>query len=81
MSILTCTNCQATKPEPSGTPSDFSPSEHCGECPPWECDGCGHACSMAAPCACWIRLDTLPLADIKALFAGAFSVDPRPAHE
>lgn len=45
------------------------------------CAGCGEMCSMAAPCRCWIRLDTLPLADIKALLAadGELSVDPGPA--
>ena len=83
MTILTCTNCHATKPEPTGTPTDHFPSDHCDECAPWLCDSCGQTCSFAAPCRCWIQLDTLHLADIKALFTGdgTFSVDPRPAHE
>lgn len=43
--------------------------DHCGSCPPWTCDECGQPCSMADPCACWISLEGMALADIKALFA------------
>lgn len=76
--ILTCRGCGATKPEPDGTPTDYFPSEHCGECPPWRCDDCGEMDSAAEPCGCWIDVTTMPLADIKALFAadGTFNVNP-----
>ena len=76
--ILACTGCGATKPGPTSDPTDLHPSEHCGDCPPWICGDCGETCSAAALCSCWIRLDTLPLADVKALFVadGTFSVDP-----
>lgn len=74
--LLTCLNCRATKPGPTGTPTDYFPSSHCGECPPWVCETCGSTTSAANLCACWIRLDTLPLADIKAIFAadGTFNL-------
>jgi hypothetical protein len=71
--ILTCRGCGATKPEPTGTPTDFFPSEHCGDCPPWRCEDCGEMDSAAKPCGCWTDLTTMPLADIKALFAAADS--------
>lgn len=76
--ILTCRGCGATKPEPDGTPTDTAPSEHCGECPPWTCETCGEQCSAADLCSCWIRLDQMAPADIKALFAedGTFNVGP-----
>ena len=76
--LLCCKGCGATKPGPTGDPTDMFPSEHCGDCPPWRCDGCNQMCSMAAPCGCWIRLDAMPLADVKALFAqdGTFNVTP-----
>lgn len=49
--------------------------DHCGECPPWTCDACGQPCSMADPCACWVSLEGMPLADIKGLLAlGGFGV-------
>ena len=76
--ILACKGCGRTKPEPDGTPSDVFPSEHCGDCPPWTCDGCGKTCSMASPCSCWISLNGMATADIRALFAadGTFNVNP-----
>jgi len=80
VTILTCTGCGATKPEPTGAPSDIYPSEHCGECPPWTCTDCGEPCSAAVLCSCWVLLADLPLADIKALFAadGTFNLTPAP---
>lgn len=74
--ILTCLNCRATKPEPTGTPTDFYPSEHCGECPPWCCEDCGQMSSADKLCSCWIVLADLPFADVKALFAadGTFNI-------
>ncbi|GLP64372.1 hypothetical protein TUSST3_09920 [Streptomyces sp. TUS-ST3] len=76
--ILTCKGCGATKLYPTGDPTDLFPSEHCGDCPPWICEGCGETCSAVALCSCWVQLDTLLLADVKALFGadGTFSVDP-----
>lgn len=76
--ILACKGCGATKPEPDGTPTDLFPSEHCGDCPPWRCDACAETSSAASLCSCWVRLDKLSLADVKAIFArdGIFSADP-----
>lgn len=70
MTILTCKNCGATKPGPDGTPTDFYPSSHCGKCPPWRCDDCGEMCAAEALCSCWVRLEDLSFADVKAAFAG-----------
>jgi len=67
--ILTCRGCGATKPAPDGTPTDHHPSDHCGQCPPWQCETCGEMCSAAALCSCWLRIEDLTLADVKALFA------------
>lgn len=67
--IVTCTGCGATKPAPDGTPTDMSPSEHCGKCPPWQCEDCGEMCSAEALCSCWVQLDDLSHADQKAIFA------------
>ena len=80
MAILCCKNCGATKPEPDGTPTDYFPSDHCGECPPWQCTDCGETCSAAALCSCWIMLADLSLADVKAIFAadGMFNITPIP---
>lgn len=74
--ILTCTNCRRTMREPNGTPNDLFPSEHCGDCPPWRCEGCGEMSDAENLCSCWISLEGMPLADIKALFAadGTFSI-------
>ncbi|MFE1451970.1 hypothetical protein [Streptomyces olivaceoviridis] len=79
--ILACKGCGATKPEPDGTPTDLFPSEHCGECPPWTCEDCRETCSATNLCSCWTRLDTLPLADIKALFAADDTFNLRPVTE
>jgi hypothetical protein len=80
MEILRCVGCGATKPSPTGDPTDFYPSEHCGECPPWQCADCGGTCSAADLCSCWIVLADLPLADVKAIFAadGMFNITPVP---
>ncbi|MGP3737944.1 hypothetical protein ACTWJ9_33075 (plasmid) [Streptomyces sp. GDS52] len=77
--ILTCTGCGHTKDAPTGDPTDLFPSEHCGDCPPWTCADCGQICSAQALCGCWIRLDTMAAADIKALFAadGGFHITPK----
>lgn len=67
--ILVCLGCGASKPGPDGSPTDIFPSEHCGECPPWVCDGCGEMDSAKSPCHCWLDISTLNLADQKAVFA------------
>lgn len=74
--ILTCLGCGATKPGPTGTPTDIYPSEHCGECPPWRCGDCGEMSSASNLCSCWQSFDGMALADIKAVFAadGTFSL-------
>lgn len=51
--------------------SDVPRPDHCGKCKPWTCDGCGLSCSMSEPCACWIPLAGLGLADLKAIFASS----------
>lgn len=78
MAILCCKSCGSTKPEPDGSPTDFYPSEHCGDCPPWQCGDCGETCSAAALCSCWTVLADLPFADVKAIFArdGMFNITP-----
>lgn len=68
--ILTCSGCGATSSGLTGTPTDIAPAENCGDCPPWTCKTCGELSSAAALCSCWIQLDQLAPADIKALFAG-----------
>lgn len=74
--ILACTGCGATKPGPTGDPTDFFPAERCGDCPPWRCKDCGQMCSASDLCPCWISFEGMALADIKAVFAadGTFSV-------
>lgn len=59
-----CLNCGADVGDDN--PPD---PQHCGQCPPWECDQCGEVCSMRALCSCWIDITRMPLADVKALFA------------
>jgi hypothetical protein len=80
--ILTCSNCRATIREPDGNPWDVAPSEHCGDCPPWKCEDCGEMSTATDLCSCWVSLEGMPLADIKALFAedGTFSVGGLGAH-
>lgn len=80
--ILICTGCGATATaleyeDDGGPPNHLAPSEHCGECPPWRCEDCGEMCSAADLCSCWIRLDQMAPADVKALFAedGMFNVE------
>jgi len=60
-----CRNCRAPV-----TALDTPIPDHCGLCPPWRCEGCGE---MDAPppnsCSCWVPLEGMCLADIKAVFA------------
>lgn len=75
-SILACNGCGRTMPGPNGTPNDISPSLHCNECPPWQCEDCGETADSENLCRCWTRLDQMAFADVKALFAadGTFNV-------
>ena len=91
--ILICNGCGATKPEPTGDPSDLYPAEHCArpECPPWHCGDCDRTVTMAdqMACSCVISLDGMAFADIKAVFArdggfnlgGAGPPQPRPSED
>lgn len=36
---LICKGCGATAVGPLGNLTDIAPSAHCGNCPPWECEG------------------------------------------
>jgi hypothetical protein len=74
--ILACKGCGRTKDGPTGDPTDLFPAEHCDQCPPWRCADCGEMDSFAARCRCWVSLEGMALADIKAIFAGdgTFSV-------
>lgn len=76
--ILRCKGCGATKDRLTGDPSDVFALEHCGECPPWRCNGCGGMDSAAKHCGCWIDITQMAHADVKALFAadGTFNVAP-----
>lgn len=48
---------------------DLPQRSACQHCPPWRCDGCGQMDSVDQSCACWISLEGMPRADIKALLA------------
>lgn len=79
---LRCLGCGRMEAGVLGDPTDIAPSTHCGKCPPWICEWCGVETSMTNPCSCWISLEGMPLADIKAIFAeadlsvGVVSKDP-----
>lgn len=51
-------------------PEDPTPA-HCPSCPPEPCDECGgvNVWSTGEMCACWVSLEGMSLADIKAVFA------------
>lgn len=56
----------------------FLEHRHPGErwAEPQVCDQCGAVDTMPDPCRCWISLDSMPLADVKAIFAtGDMSVE------
>lgn len=66
----TCLGC--------GTPAnpDYPVPSACEQCPPRLCESCGEMDSIAAPCRCWIKIENMAPADVKALFAadGMFNV-------
>jgi len=45
--------------------------DHCEHCPPWLCTRCGALTHFNDPCGCWVMLDGLTLADMKAVLAAA----------
>ena len=61
-----CLNCGSN----AGVDSPPSPA-HCGACGDWACDDCGGVNNLATgvSCPCWLPLEGMALADIKALFA------------
>lgn len=46
-------------------------ANHCSDCPPWRCEDCGQMDSAANPCPCWVSLEGMSMADLKATFAQA----------
>lgn len=51
----------------------------CGQCPPEACGTCGgiNHLRTGRMCSCWVSVEDMPLADVKAIFAsdGTFNVD------
>lgn len=76
MRVKTCEGCGCLISWTDATPEPIE--EHCAACPPWTCDDCGEIDSYAGEprCACWVSVEDLPLADVKAIFAadGTFNV-------
>ena len=60
-----CTGCSARRMS-----LDAAPVDGCPQCPPRICDRCGQLDSPAVSCLCWVSVDALPAADLKALMAG-----------
>ncbi|AHH20801.1 hypothetical protein NONO_c60250 [Nocardia nova SH22a] len=48
---------------------DLPERARCGECPPRKCEKCGQMDAPGASCSCWISLEGMALADVKAMFA------------
>jgi hypothetical protein len=46
----------------------------CGKCPPTTCDRCGGADDRS--CSCWLPFEGMNLADLKAVFAPYFDIQP-----
>jgi hypothetical protein len=71
---FTCAGCGAPADPNAPRPS------MCQRCPPETCGNCGGVNHIATDrqCACWVSLEGVPTADVKALFAkdGTFSIDP-----
>lgn len=69
-----CEGCGAVFPDEDPTPS------HCRNCPPTRCEDCGGICDWhsGALCSCWTDLTTMPLADVKAMFAADADCDGCP---
>ena len=74
--ILHCVGCGSEIIR--NDPSDFpAPILRCGDCPPTRCEVCGEMDAMDRRCSCWVALDGMAPADIKAIFAadGTFNVE------
>lgn len=67
MTAQTCDGCGA----PAGESAEQPRPAHCGSCPPEVCGVCGGINHIATNrmCSCWVDIDTLAHADLKALFA------------
>lgn len=75
--VRICPTCGTEWTIPANADVDASPpSVQCQACPPQPCRWCGKPSSFEKECACWISLDGMPLADIKAIFAadGGFNI-------
>ena len=72
-----CKGCGAVCGHPKveghrqSTPAHHPPISGCPNCPPRKCDQCGEMDSADSHCACWISVEDIPLADLKALFASS----------
>jgi hypothetical protein len=68
----TCTACGASSDLEGPTPNA------CTSCPPSICVDCGGVNHLATDrsCVCWVNIEDVSLADVKALFArdGTFNV-------
>lgn len=53
-------------PDGKGPDTEIS---SCVDCLPKKCERCGEMDSYRESCSCWISLEDMPMADIKALFA------------
>jgi len=69
---MKCLGCGAAADSAGPQPSA------CGECPPSTCEECGGVNHIATSrmCSCWVSVEDLAPADIKAIFAadGTFNV-------
>lgn len=63
---IVCTGCGT--PTGSHWPETPVPCR-CEKCPPEKCDTCGQMDSVGNRCPCWVPLEGMAHADIKALFA------------
>lgn len=60
-----CRGCGTSSAHGDATP------EHCPACPPTTCAECGGVNVWGTDdlCTCWVSIEEMPLADVKALFA------------
>lgn len=61
-----CNGCGTAPSDPS-----MGGTSGCQSCPPQTCTTCGGVNHLATErmCSCWVSLEAMPLADVKALFA------------
>jgi hypothetical protein len=67
-----CRGCGAPATTDSPIPS------MCQSCHPRHCVDCGLMDSLQSPCPCWVSVESMNLADLKALFSrdGTFNLAP-----